>query len=377
MGNRMADIPLTGIPLLSDTYAPEFFYAQHDVPGLYDVYVTQETLNIEPIDILSDPETDLYDYATFDFEFTENNTLQQKEIAVTLEAILTEKGLTRDRNNPELLVFIEFYSDRREQYVPPSQQIKTRYGIGFNWLSGKLETRPRIESHETGDYTRVDYLSKFSLAMADAKKMRAGGNDFTVWQAYYEAETREKTNRKEFCEKIGSAMLAGFPYKSVARVRHCQYWFTGMVYDSEVPGKVVGVIPDSPADKAGIKAGDRIKKCSAGHDQIYKRPYSAIQRQIAANTELYHVRYSRFALTRETEFRLWHEWAYNRSEYPFANTYMSYRKIAAFSSNDYEYRRTDYDQNPPIFTVESGNKKTRKVTVTPIYRVYKDYVLSK
>jgi hypothetical protein len=370
-GNRMEDIPLTGIPVLSENFVPESWYARCDVSSMKGVYVTQKTLNIEPIEIMSDPEADLYGYATFDFEFAGNNILQQKEIAVALETILTKKGLARDRDNPDLLIFIEFYSDKREQYVPPSQQLKTRYGIGFNWFSGKFETRPRIESHETGDYTRVDYLSKLSIAMADAHKMQAGDNDFTVWQANYEAVFNEKAKHKEFGEKIGSAMLSGFPYKYVAIVRYCHYWFTGILYDSEIPGKVVGVIPDSPADRAGIKAGNVIKKCSAGNNQIFKKSYSSLLEK-ADKKMFYHFNYERFALTRTSEFQL--EMGADYRGYPLHNIYMSYQIIAGFVGDKREL--TNYDKNPPVFTVQyGGGKKTGKVTVTPVYRVYAEYIL--
>ena len=82
-------------------------------------YSTRKTLNIEPIEVYSDPETDLYGYATYDFEYTDRNTLQQKEAAAALVPLLQKKNLRRDRENPDILIFLEFYSDRRDQYVPP------------------------------------------------------------------------------------------------------------------------------------------------------------------------------------------------------------------------------------------------------------------
>ena len=50
-----------------------------------------KTLNIEPIEVYSDPETDLYGYATYDFEYTDRNTLQQKEAAAALVPLLQKK----------------------------------------------------------------------------------------------------------------------------------------------------------------------------------------------------------------------------------------------------------------------------------------------
>ncbi|MDR3350385.1 MAG: DUF4136 domain-containing protein [Prevotellaceae bacterium] len=371
LGNQKFDVPLTAVPLLYDDCFDETSLAVCDLWGTTAVYVTRKARNIEPVEILSDPEADLYSYASFDFEFTENNTLQQKEIAVILETMLTEKGLVRDRNNPDLLVFIEYYSDKREQYVPPGQQLKTRYGIGFNWLSGNFETRQYIGSTETGDYTRVDYLSKLSIAMADAKKMQSGNNDFTVWQANYEVVYHEKANHKEFGEDIGGAMLAGFPVKSVGWVKYCHYWFTGMLFDADIPGKVAGVIPGSPADKAGIKAGDVIKKCSAGNNQIFKKPLRALYAK-ADKKSLYFSNYGRFELTRKTDYTF--EYGGEFRGYPFVNTYMSYWVTTGIMGD--KFKETNYDKNPPVFTVMDSNNKTRKVTITPIHRIYRDYSLS-
>lgn len=56
--------------------------------------------------VYSDPEVSLYDYATFDFEFTENNIIQQKEIAGIIEKKLIGKNLKRDKENPDILILL-------------------------------------------------------------------------------------------------------------------------------------------------------------------------------------------------------------------------------------------------------------------------------
>ena len=60
--------------------------------------------------IYSDPDVSLYDYSTFDFEFTENNVIQQKEISGIIEKELNKKNLKRDRETPDILIYINLSS---------------------------------------------------------------------------------------------------------------------------------------------------------------------------------------------------------------------------------------------------------------------------
>jgi hypothetical protein len=361
LGNQTLDIPLTGIPYNG---IPEALYAMADGEGSTKACVNFNLDGYEPIEIMSDPEADLYSYATFDFEFTGNNSLQQKEIAPFIEANLTGKGLKRNRDNPDMLIFIEYYSDKIEQYVPPNQNITTRYGTSYNVWTKRHESRQYVESYTTGDYTRVEYLSKLSIVMVDAKKMQAGGNgDFTVWQADYGIKHETKVNHKEFGENIGNVMLYEFPFKSVEYVEYYRYWFTGILYDDEIPGRVAGVIPDSPADNAGIKAGDVIKKCSIGNNKMFKKTFISLYEDHSMDG--YSYTYPRFKLTRQYSFLANGRNVHNKS--PFANTYMNYRYRFSYES---DYTITDHDKKPPVFTVEGNDKKTRKVTVKPVSRTF-------
>lgn len=215
-------------------------------------YSTRKTLNIEPIEVYSDPETDLYGYATYDFEYTDRNTLQQKEAAAALVPLLQKKNLRRDRENPDILIFLEFYSDRRDQYVPPTEQLVTRYRYGWSYGDG-WRTRQYIESETAGNYTRTEYLSRLTITMFDAEKARLGSKTPPViWSAGYDVLYEKRAVLKDFMRNIGGAMLACFPVKNVDRTEHCTYWHTGIVFDRAVAGRVAAVFPGSPAEQAGI-----------------------------------------------------------------------------------------------------------------------------
>jgi hypothetical protein len=365
VGNQNFDVPLTGIPVLSDYCIPEQGYAKYDVAGETTVYVTVRTLDFEPIEIVSDPDVDLYAYATFDFEFTGEQTLQQKEIALVLEKILVKKGLKRDRENPDMLIFLEYYSDRRDQYVPPTQEFNTRYETNYNFLTKKWEVQKHLESSESGNYTKTDYFSKLVISMEDAQKMREGGEgSFSIWRANYEVFYSEKANLKEFAENIGGAMLAGFPVKEIECVRYYPHLFTGILYDGSAPGRVCGVIPGSPADKAGIKAGDIIKKCTwkkNGHytnRTIFRKSYDKLVKK-ERGIEKYHRNYEKFALTRTSNsYR-------DQTSSPFDDIYMSLFKFPIVILRSSTPVPTGYDKQPLVFTVERSDRKKQKITVHP------------
>jgi hypothetical protein len=151
LGNQHITLVMYGIPCSSrskNIHIPETFYAQRDITSQVTFYATEKTLDIEPVNIMYDPDADFYQYKSFDFEFTGQTIMQQREMAPELELMLTRKGLIRDQKNPDLLVFIELYSDRREQYVPPTQAITTRYNTAYNVWTKQHETRQYVESHQ-------------------------------------------------------------------------------------------------------------------------------------------------------------------------------------------------------------------------------------
>jgi hypothetical protein len=158
-------------------------------------------------------------------------------------------------------------------------------------------------------------------------------------------------------------MLAGFPYMA-RNIDVYQYWFTGILYDYSVPGRVGGVIPDSPADKAGIKAGAVIQKCSYGKNDIFKKTYNELVKK-DGNKQLMMFNYENFDVTRECEIK--YENAGDIINSPFVDTYISYYKpvISWGELKKYDTKPVDYDKKPLVFTVKDIDGKTKNITVRP------------
>jgi hypothetical protein len=227
---------------------------------------------------IRDPEANFESYASFDFEYSDvNNPIQEKQLAAILQSYLEEKGLKRDKVNPDLLVFITSYSGDEKQYVPPTQQVTTRYQFGYDIWSG-FGNKQYVESQQQGGYTQVTYIASLKVALMDAHKAKLQPKvPPIVWQSEYQTSASSK---------IALLDLASIPVFSWM-IRHCYplpdpsityekdsapkgslpdidngkqqiYFFTGICYDKNVPNRVAYIYPESPADKAGVQVGDII-----------------------------------------------------------------------------------------------------------------------
>ena len=350
-GNQKETLEIAGVPCLSNNRVLEREY----VGGTGTAFFGTLKIDDNPINIMSDPDIDFFQYTSFDFEFTGQNIMQQKEIAPSLEEYLTARGLKRDKENPDILVFIDFFSDRREQYVPPTQELSTRYGSAYNVWTKKMEVRQYVESSQSGNYTKIDYLSKLSISMADAKKMSKGEMDKAkIWEADYEVIYRQKADHKQFASHIGWLMLGAFPFK-IQDLKTQDYWYTGIIYDGAAAGKVTGVVPDSPADKAGIKPGDMIKSSSWGSNAIFKKSFDEVE-EAGFTNGYFRGLPDGFALYRSASLQ-----PTGGSKSPLESTYMS-----CYEMEKNVYVKISRGSEPLIFTIKGENGKKREVEVKPI-----------
>jgi hypothetical protein len=237
------------------------------------------------IDVYIDPEADLMNFCTFDFEYTnEKNPAFEKEVASSVQRYLEEyKGLRRDKENPDMLIFINFYTGTKENYVTPQTNLTTRYRTEYNVWTKQRESRQYIESHTSGGYTITKYLYLVQLSFLDAKAAQTQNKVAPViWRADFEKEYAQEQNSLNFADNACWELIDyGYPYKKIGRyyfpslyledtredptrnitfLAWNSYWFTGLSFNSNNLQEITFVAEGSPADKAGIKAGDIVTK---------------------------------------------------------------------------------------------------------------------
>lgn len=244
------------------------FYAKR-----YTSFTGNQNTSVDPKKTMRDPEARFDEYNTFDFEYTnQENPILEKKLASVLEASLTYKGLKRDKENPDLLVFINMYSGNEKQYIPPTQKISTRYQFGYDIWSG-WGNRQYVESQQTAGYTQVTYYATLKVAMLDAQKAKQQvKTPPLVWQSEFNMTNNNEIDLMNIANNVFSSMVSQYPLtdfystniekdwptnSSSLEVTN-NYFYTGLCYDIAQPNKVVYVFPQSPAENAGVRVGDII-----------------------------------------------------------------------------------------------------------------------
>ena len=235
----------------------------------------EEQFYVDPkakINVYFDPEEDLMDFFTFDFEYTyEENPAFEKQIANKIQGDLERWGLIRDTETPDMLIFMNFYFGKKEDYIPPQQNITTRYKTEYNFWTQRHENNQYIESHTSGGYTKTNYLDVVQLSFLNAKKAQKPSNTAPIiWRGDYEYETNSESDKIERTTTAIYAILDSYPYRQNKYYNACNslqwyatniyYYYTGLHFNSKNLQQITFVTPDSPADKAGIKSGDIVTK---------------------------------------------------------------------------------------------------------------------
>ena len=247
--------------------------------------------NKAKVNVYIDPEEDLMDFYTFDFDYTyEENPALEKQIANIIQKQLEERGLIRDKEHPDMLIFMNFYSGTKESYVAPTQNVSTRYKTEYNFWTKRHENNQYIESNNSGGYTYTTYLYLFQLSFLNAKKAQKPSTLAPIiWRGDFEYSQGSKPDNIEMATRALAAMFySAYPYKvkidpdkykwcydynrygsyydyfpnKSKRNNNIRYYYTGLHYNHNNGDlqQITFVDPDSPADKAGIKAKDIVTK---------------------------------------------------------------------------------------------------------------------
>lgn len=220
-----------------------------------------KNMNNASIAVYHDEESDLLQYKSFDFDYTDaTDPLQEKEIFRLLEQRLLQKGLVRDKNNPDILILMKTFAGQKEQYIPPEQIISTRVQTVYNWRWG-LVPMPITESQTRQGYTEVTYLYSISLKFLDAKRIADSKLPPVIWSASWSETSRKKTALADKAGWYFDWLLWQFPVSWMHNA-DCyfgiQYAWTGIIYDRKDLNRITDVIPGSPAWQAGLRKGDKV-----------------------------------------------------------------------------------------------------------------------
>jgi len=219
----------------------------------------------------TDIDRDITKYKTFAFDYTsKDNRLLEKELFRTMENILVKRGLVRSDDNPDLMITMNFFVGKREQYIPPQTIVTTH--TEFVWTTGMIGFTP------TGQYTAVPVTSSSTipgetkvtyyrnirvnfLDMDDLKKAQQNDDPPLVKLAEVESEGDAYDIRTVAPEMLGE-LVWDFPEKSsheaeriITRTTHSGIGIGVDINDWTI---IRYVFPDSPAAQCGLLPGDQI-----------------------------------------------------------------------------------------------------------------------
>lgn len=219
--------------------------------------------DIRGLSLLSDNSRDLFKYKTYDFEYcSQEEPLLEKKIFEELDRQFNEIGLERNNETPDLLILMSYYSGSKENYTPPQQIISTRIEKAYNWYWGYIPV-PITESKTINGKTSTTNILTMHIKVLDANEIKSSKMPPVVWQGSMTKVSKGQFNILNQCKSYFETMLYQFPEvwkESPFTVITPFYYYTGILYSKNDLNVIFDVIPGSPAEKAGLKKGDKILK---------------------------------------------------------------------------------------------------------------------
>lgn len=235
-----------------------------------------EAVNVK---VYKDAEEALSSYRTYDFDhMNKSNPLLEKELFAQLEKALQARGLTRDKKNPQILITMDFYMGKKEQYTPPSTITSTKVDYYWNFW-GFNQPVPITSSTTTPGYTTTTYYANIRLNFLNRAKLTKGAKLPTpplIWMGEADNEG-QGSDIRTIAPTLFNELAGEFPDTTAKapkrQVRFCRYGGLGLGFDPKDWSRINQVEPSSVAAENGIKPGDRLLTVNGKGVSTYV-PYS-------------------------------------------------------------------------------------------------------
>ncbi len=215
-----------------------------------------------PMVVRAYSEVDFTDYYTYDFIFKEKTTEIDDYIVHQIEKGLNRRGLTRDVNDPDILIQIYYSYEPNKNYRPDalsdSKIGEMRYDVDLQRM-----VKVPVDSAKTGaDASNIKGSVHFGFQFFEKKYIQPGQLT-QIWDVELQEYIAGDYSLQDYCQMHVPLMIAAYPYQSPTSemkysVDFKEYNYTGINFNRKDLCTIENVDKDSPAFAAGLREGDKV-----------------------------------------------------------------------------------------------------------------------
>lgn len=246
---------------------PSNAISEFDLASAYSFYSVESTNERSfSVPMLIDPNSsvDFSDYRTFSFvQSAAQPTNLDLSIKSEVERALLSRGLTRDDNDPDMLVQVSYSYQPNVKYNYSAESRGTRVWR-YDVYSQSMVQVPILSAGEANAEVKGQYVLDLSIKFFD-KKYIDDKSLTQIWSCSSKEYLTDNYSLEEYARIQAPLMLLEYPYssaKSIAKfkVSFKKFNYTGLNFDADKTGLILSVDAGSPAYKQGLRAGDEIVK---------------------------------------------------------------------------------------------------------------------
>lgn len=237
---------------------------ERDLASIYSFYSLENVQTrtfICPFKTSAKAEIDLSKYSSFGFENKNVTDIQSEtRIKEAIKNCLIQKGLKFLEKNPDLTVKIQYSNEVNPNFRKSLQSDKLPLAVRYNVNTKSMEKLP-IFDNPLINTNQAEFFLKLAIRLFDAK----ANSNLPVWECEAGELLQSAYLVADYAELHLPLMFMQYPYiKSTEAAQFyyscSKYNFTGIHYNMNKLKEITEVAPFSPAEKAGIKAGDIVEK---------------------------------------------------------------------------------------------------------------------
>ena len=237
---------------------------ERDLASVYSFYSLEDVQTRAftcPFKTSVNPDNNLFLYATFGFAAPDSNNQElDKNINAAIRKSLEQKGLKYSEKKPDLIVHTHYSFTPNPNFRNSANAGKFPVANRYHVNTKSMENLP-IYYHPLIHSNQAKFFLKFGIQLVDNKKNKAS----VVWECEANELLQSVYPVDEYAEFHVPLMLMQYPYPKSTETASFYYSrsgynYTGISYNMDNLKEVTEVAPFSPAEKAGIQAGDVIEK---------------------------------------------------------------------------------------------------------------------